>query len=121
MTLYKKPIATLSDGLPSVDLDDLESREPHLSQYERSDVTALPAAGVIGEAMLALVLADACLEKFGGDSMAELLAHSPPAASSPPLAARLTPGDSRRAQPLNSPPLRRHPVWVALPPARLAR
>ena len=75
VTLYKKPIATLRDGLPSVDLDDLESPEPHLSQYERSDVTALPAAGVIGESMLALVLADACLEKFGGDSMAELLAH----------------------------------------------
>lgn len=75
VTLYKKPIATLRDGLPSVDLDDLASAAPHLSQYERSDVTALPAAGVIGEAMLALVLADACLEKFGGDSMAELLAH----------------------------------------------
>jgi chorismate synthase len=75
VTLYKKPIATLRDGLPSVDLDDLDSREPHLSQYERSDVTALPAAGVIGESMLALVLADACLEKFGGDSMPELLAH----------------------------------------------
>ena len=75
VTLYKKPIATLRDGLPSVDLDDLGSAEPHLSQYERSDVTALPAAGVIGEAMLALVLADACLEKFGGDSLAELLAH----------------------------------------------
>jgi len=72
VTLYKKPIATLRDGLPSVDLDTLE---PHRSQYERSDVTALPAAGVIGEAMLALVLADACLEKFGGDSMAELRAH----------------------------------------------
>ncbi|MDQ1347219.1 MAG: chorismate synthase [Acidobacteriota bacterium] len=75
VTLYKKPIATLREGLPSVNLDDLESRAPHLSQYERSDVTALPAAGVIGEAMLALVLADACLEKFGGDSMSELLAH----------------------------------------------
>ncbi len=85
VTLYKKPIATLREGLPSVDLDDLESREPHLSQYERSDVTALPAAGVIGEAMLALVLADACLEKYGGDSMAELLAH---AATSRDLAAR---------------------------------
>jgi chorismate synthase len=73
VTLYKKPIATLRDGLPSVDLDTLE---PHRSQYERSDVTALPAAGVIGEAMLALVLADACLEKYGGDSMTELLAHA---------------------------------------------
>lgn len=72
VTLVKKPIATLRDGLPSVDLDTLQ---PHASQYERSDVTALPAAGVIGEAMLALVLADACLEKFGGDSMAEMRAH----------------------------------------------
>lgn len=72
VTLYKKPIATLRDGLPSIDLD---SGEPRASQYERSDVTALPAAGVIGEAMLALVLADAALEKYGGDSMAELLAH----------------------------------------------
>lgn len=71
-TLYMKPIATLRDGLPSVDLD---SGEPRASQYERSDVTALPAAGVIGEAMLALVLADAALEKYGGDSLAELLAH----------------------------------------------
>lgn len=73
VTLYKKPIATLREGLPSVDLDSLE---PHRAQYERSDVTALPAAGVIGEAMLALVLADACLEKYGGDSMLELLAHA---------------------------------------------
>jgi chorismate synthase len=73
VTLYKKPIATLREGLPSVDLDTLE---PHRAQYERSDVTALPAAGVIGEAMLALVLADACLEKYGGDSMRELLAHA---------------------------------------------
>jgi len=72
VTLYKKPIATLRDGLPSIDLDSGEART---SQYERSDVTALPAAGVIGEAMLALVLADAALEKYGGDSMPELLAH----------------------------------------------
>jgi chorismate synthase len=72
VTLYKKPISTLRDGLPSVDLDTME---PHVSQYERSDVTALPAAGVIAESMLALVLADACLEKYGGDSMAELAAH----------------------------------------------
>jgi chorismate synthase len=72
VTLYKKPIATLREGLPSVDLD---SGEACVSQYERSDVTALPAAGVIGEAMLALILADAALEKYGGDSMRELLAH----------------------------------------------
>ncbi len=72
VTAYKKPISTLRKGLPSVDLDTLA---PHLSQYERSDVTALPAAGVIAEAMVALVLADALLEKLGGDSMAELEAH----------------------------------------------
>jgi chorismate synthase len=72
VTAYKKPISTLRKGLPSVDLDTLE---PHRSQYERSDVTARPAAGVIAEAMVALVLADALLEKVGGDSVAELLAH----------------------------------------------
>ena len=72
VTAYKKPISTLRKGLPSVDLDTLE---PHTSQYERSDVTALPAAGVIAEAMVALVLADALLEKAGGDSMDELRAH----------------------------------------------
>ena len=72
ITAYKKPIATLRKGLPSVDLDTLE---PHASQYERSDVTALPAAGVIAEAMVALVLADALVEKLGGDSLAEMKAH----------------------------------------------
>jgi chorismate synthase len=72
VTAYKKPISTLRRGLPSVDLDTLA---PHVSQYERSDVTALPAAGVIAEAMVALVLADALLENLGGDSMSELLAH----------------------------------------------
>lgn len=72
VTAYKKPISTLAKGLPSVDLDTLE---PHRSQYERSDVTALPAAGVIAEAMVALVLADALIEKLGGDSLAEMRAH----------------------------------------------
>ena len=67
-TLYQKPISTLREGLPSVDID---SKEPHRAQYERSDVTAVPACGVIGEAMLAFVLADALLEKTGGDSMEE--------------------------------------------------
>jgi len=69
VTLYKKPIATLREGLPSV---DIETREPHRAQYERSDVTAVPACGVIGEAMLAFVLADALLQKTGGDSMVEV-------------------------------------------------
>jgi chorismate synthase len=68
VTLYQKPISTLREGLPSVDID---TKRPHRAQYERSDVTAVPACGVIGEAMLAFVLADALLEKTGGDSMEE--------------------------------------------------
>ncbi len=68
-TLYLKPISTLKEGLPSVDID---TKAPHRAQYERSDVTAVPAAGVIAEAMLAFVLADALLEKTGGDSMDEV-------------------------------------------------
>ena len=50
---------------------DLETREPALAAYERSDVCVVPAAGVIAEAMAALVLAQAFLEKFGGDALAE--------------------------------------------------
>jgi chorismate synthase len=69
VTFYQKPISTLRDGLPSV---DIETKLPHRAQYERSDVTAVPACGVIGEAMLAFVLADALLEKTGGDSMEEV-------------------------------------------------
>jgi chorismate synthase len=69
LTLYQKPIATLREGLASVEID---SKEPHRAQYERSDVTAVPACGVIAEAMLAFVLASALLEKTGGDSMAEV-------------------------------------------------
>jgi chorismate synthase len=65
-----KPIATLRAALPSV---DLRTKAPARAAVERSDVCAVPAAGVILEAMLALVLADAVLEKFGGDSMGELL------------------------------------------------
>jgi len=65
---FLKPISTLRRPLESV---DLETREPALAAYERSDVAVVPAAGVIGEAMVALVLAGAALEKFGGDSLAE--------------------------------------------------
>jgi chorismate synthase len=65
---FLKPISTLRRPLESV---DLPSREPALAAYERSDVAVVPAAGVIGEAMTALVLAQALLEKFGGDSLAE--------------------------------------------------
>jgi chorismate synthase len=63
-----KPISTLRRPLESV---DITTREPALAAYERSDVAVVPAAGVIGEAMVAIVLAQAFLEKFGGDSLAE--------------------------------------------------
>jgi chorismate synthase len=65
---FLKPISTLRRPLESV---DLTTREPALAAYERSDVAVVPAAGVIGEAMVAIVLAEAMLEKFGGDSLAE--------------------------------------------------
>jgi len=65
-----KPIATLKKALHSV---DLESKKAAEAAFERSDVCAVPAAAVVGEAMVALVLADAALEKFGGDSLAETL------------------------------------------------
>jgi chorismate synthase len=64
-----KPIATLKKALPSVDVRSKESVD---AAFERSDVCAVPAAAVIAEAMVAIVLADACLEKFGGDSLREL-------------------------------------------------
>jgi chorismate synthase len=64
-----KPIATLMSPLATV---DLTSGEPAKAVSERSDVTAVPAMGVIAEAVVALVLADAMLEKFGGDSLAEM-------------------------------------------------
>ena len=66
---YMKPISTLRRGLPSV---DIETREEHRSQWERSDVTAIAACGVVCEAMLAVALADAMREKFGGDSLGEM-------------------------------------------------
>ena len=65
---FLKPISTLRKPLESV---DLATRELSLAAYERSDVAVIPAAGVIGEAMVALVLAAAVLEKFGGDSLLE--------------------------------------------------
>lgn len=67
-----KPVATLTNPLPSIDLRSGEIAKAH---YERSDVCVVPAAGVIAEAMLAIVLADACLEKFGGDNLKETLAN----------------------------------------------
>ena len=67
-----KPIATMTNPLPSVDINTGEAVE---AQYNRSDICQVPPACVIGEAMLALVLAEAVLEKFGGDHIDELLAN----------------------------------------------
>ena len=67
---WVKPLSTLPRALPSV---DLVTKEAFVAQVERSDVTAIAAAGVVGEAMTALILADALLEKFGGDSLPETL------------------------------------------------
>jgi chorismate synthase len=64
-----KPISTMKTPLPSIDLNTKEKVQAH---YERSDVCVVPAAGVIGEAVVALTLAEAFLEKFGGDSMSEI-------------------------------------------------
>ena len=66
---YLKPISTLKKPLRSVDINSKESSD---AAYERSDVTVVPAAGVIGESMLAIVLANAMREKFGGDSLEEM-------------------------------------------------
>lgn len=66
---HLKPISTLRRPLGSV---DFATRQPVQASYERSDVCAVPAAGVVGEAMVALTLAAAIVEKFGGDSLLEL-------------------------------------------------
>ena len=63
-----KPIATVPRALRTIDTSTGEAAVAH---HQRSDVCAVPAAGVVAEAMVALVLADAALEKFGGDSVAE--------------------------------------------------
>ena len=66
---YLKPISTLRRPLGSV---DFATREPVKAAYERSDVCVVPAAGVAAEAMVALTMARAVLEKFGGDSLTEV-------------------------------------------------
>jgi len=66
---YMKPISTLRKTLRSVDIDTKEASD---AAFERSDITAVPAAGVIGESMLAIVIANAMREKFGGDSVGEM-------------------------------------------------
>ncbi|OFW30858.1 MAG: chorismate synthase [Acidobacteria bacterium RIFCSPLOWO2_02_FULL_65_29] len=72
LTAYMKPIATLMKPLRSVDLATMAVSP---ATVERSDVCAVPAAAVVGEAMVGIVLADALLEKFGGDSVEELRAN----------------------------------------------
>ena len=69
-----KPISTLAKPLPSV---DLTTKKPVKARYERSDVCAVPACSVIGEAVVAPALANAFLEKFGGDSIAEIRLRYP--------------------------------------------
>jgi len=69
VSAWMKPIATLMKPLRSVNITDLTESG---AAIERSDVCAVPAAAVVGEAMVALTLADALLEKFGGDSIGEL-------------------------------------------------
>lgn len=66
---YLKPISTLRKPLHSVDID---TKKEDLAAFERSDITAVPAAGVIGESMVAITLANAMREKFGGDSIDEM-------------------------------------------------
>ena len=63
-----KPIATVPRALRTV---DVATGEETVAHHQRSDVCAVPAAGIVAEAMVALVLADAVLEKFGGDSLDE--------------------------------------------------
>src|SRR6187399_269652 len=72
VTGFMKPIATLMTPLRSVDLHTLAEAP---AAIERSDVCAVPAAAVVGEAMIAFVIADAFLEKFGGDSIDEIQSH----------------------------------------------
>ena len=66
---HLKPISTLRRALRSIDID---TKQEEAASFERSDITAVPAAGVIAEAMVALVLAAAMREKFGGDSLGEM-------------------------------------------------
>jgi len=66
---YLKPISTLRKPLQSVDID---TKELSVAAFERSDITAVPAAGVIGEAAVAIILVDVMRKKFGGDSLKEM-------------------------------------------------
>jgi chorismate synthase len=94
VTGFMKPIATLMNPLRSIDLNTLREAP---AAIERSDVCAVPAAAVVGEAMVALVLADAFLEKFGGDSIDEIRSHY--AATAEQIRRRLGPRDSEPTMP----------------------
>ena len=72
LQMSMKPIPTLIKPLKSIDIQSKEQKDAH---KERTDSCAVPAASIIAESMLCFVLADALLEKFGGDSMAQLKAH----------------------------------------------
>ena len=72
LRMATKPIPTLVKPLRSVDIHSKEEKDAH---KERTDSCAVPAASIIAESMLCFVLADALLEKFGGDSMNQLKAH----------------------------------------------
>jgi chorismate synthase len=89
-----KPISTLARPLPSADL--LTGAPVDKAHYERSDISVVPAAGVVGEAMVMLTLAQFVVEKFGGDALADVLdnlaryreriGHAPPSAAQAPVA-----------------------------------
>jgi chorismate synthase len=87
---FMKPIATLMKPLRSVDLNTMQEAP---AAIERSDVCAVPAAAVVGEAMVAFVLADAFLEKFGGDSIDEIARHY--SATAELVRARFAPAPAR--------------------------
>jgi chorismate synthase len=87
---HMKPIATLMQPLRSIDLTTLDDAP---AAIERSDVCAVPAAAVVGEAMVALILADALLDRFGGDALALIQRHM--AATAEAMAGRLTRRRSR--------------------------
>jgi chorismate synthase len=81
-----KPISTVPRALATIDVSTGEAAKAH---HQRSDVCAVPAAGVVAEAMVALVIANSVLEKFGGDSVAETkrnmrsyIEHIPPVLAS---------------------------------------
>ena len=69
---HPRPHEAAFDASPAVALSRYDTKQDEPAGFERSDVTAVPAAGVVGEAMVALVLGSAMREKFGGDSIGEM-------------------------------------------------